>query len=142
MIITQFIGFKALERKFSSMSVKADLAMNKTVKELAKKGEGMARNLINQGPPRSGRPNFRRGYNRSAPYEPAKTDLGHLAYSISSSSLGKSGEFGTGLSYGVKLELGNGVAPRPFLLPTAFKLRRIAGATLARNASKIRFGKI
>ena len=128
---------KALARVYR-IPIHADIAMKKTVKDLSSTGEKMTRNLINGGAPRTGKFNTHTGSNRSAPYEPAKTDHGELASSIAHKIVSKYvGVFGTALDYGVKLELGDGIAPRPFLLPTAFKLQKRASAVLRRNTRNL-----
>ena len=131
-------GLNKLQARIYRISIHSDIAMRKTVKELTQTGENMTRGLINGGAPRTGKFNTHTGTNRSAPYEPAKTDHGELASSIAHKIVSKYvGVFGTALDYGVKLELGDGIAPRPFLLPTAFRLQKKASAVLRRNTRSL-----
>jgi len=138
----EIIGLEKTVKRLSSLQKLADLAMAKTVADLAGRGHHIAVDSIVNGGTRSGSVNIRRGHKRSAVGEVPKDDFGLLAGSIFSRHTGLSGEFGTSLDYGVKYEIGDGVGSRPFLLPASFLLKSEVKAILSKNVKKIMFGGI
>lgn len=114
-----------LAKKLDRLAKLSEDGVRQVVARASAEGEAEAKRLISRGPARSGK--IRKDGTRSSAYlEPPRTDTGRLVSSINHKITegGLNGEFGTDLKYGLYLEIGTvKMGPRPWLLPTAEKIR-------------------
>jgi len=123
MMTVTITGLEKLHKGLKRMHNKAPKAMRGAVRDTAKEGQRLARDIVKNGSPRTGRMNKARGYRRSAVGEPLKYDTGELYRSIQRTSRGLNASFGTNKDYAEEHEFGlNGRPPRPFMLPASFTL--------------------
>lgn len=106
-------------RRFKGFGPRMERELDKTLTKIVYLLKGESQKLVEQGPFRTGKPR-RDGSIASAPGEPAKTDDGDLARSISvsiSQRLVK--RVGTFIKHGIFMEEGTrNIFERPYLRPT------------------------